>query len=353
MAKNQRGFTIVDVLALGTITIAAAAIVQPVLEDAKTQSMATSNRSQHRMLSAQQGMFIAANDGQFASANVTGWLSTPGPDQDPGMFTGDTSASTPTQATDWITPLLGESLGWSNNRALRTQQLLEQVRDPRNARFNDSLFGTADDLDDYIAAAQLGGFFSVSYLAPAAFQFWGTPEPGGFIPGQGTVKGDIEIWQNKFGGVPYNFGGTTAANINTPREYRPRIENVGSSLSQKVMFADGTRYVALSGITDIELNPTPGVFGNFVSGFFGSEFENSYGRNRPGIYASARRGGLSNDVDDRVLFVSFFDGSTRPVSVTNAKARPDWWAPSGSEWVSLDSVAAEASAQYEVGDLLP
>ena len=118
-------------------------------------------------------------------------------------------------------------------------------------------------------------------------------------------------------------------------------------------FADGTRYINDSGFTDLEINPTPGLFGNFVSGFFAWEGEVSYGRTRPGILASARRAGLSGNIDDRVLYVSFFDGSVQPVSVTNAKARPDWWAPSGSEWVSMDGVAAEASSQYEVGDLLP
>ncbi|PHQ79636.1 MAG: hypothetical protein COB69_07510 [Phycisphaera sp.] len=143
------------------------------LNDAKADSMATTNKSQHRMLSAQQGMFIAAHDGQFASANVTGWLSTPGSNQDPSMFTGNTSASTPTQTVDWITPLLGESLGWSDNRALRTQQLLDQVRDPRNSKFTDGLFlgSGASDSQDFVDAFVLGGYRSVSYLAPATFQY--------------------------------------------------------------------------------------------------------------------------------------------------------------------------------------
>ena len=354
MARNQ-GFTIVDVLALGAVTLTAAAFTQPVLEDAKQQSMATTNRSQHRMISAQQGMFIAANDGQFASANVTGWLSTPGPDQDPSLFTGNTSSSTPTQTVDWLTPLLGDALGLSNNRALRTQQLLEQVSDPRNTLDNDGLFvgfGT-DDLADFEDALALGSFHSTSYLAPAAFQYWGTPKPSIFMPGKPPVLGDRQIWMKKFGGVPYNFGGSIAFHIETPREYRPRIENVGASPSQKVMFADGTRYINDSGLTDLEINPTPGLFGNFVSGFFAWEGEVSYGRTRPGILASARRSGLSGNIDDRVLFISFFDGSVQPVSVTNAKARPDWWAPSGSEWMNMDGVADEASSQYEVGDLLP
>lgn len=355
MNRSRSGFTIVDVLAVSGTMLAAAAVTQPVLEDAKDQSMAMTNRSQHQRLSARQSMFIAANDGQFASANVTGWLSTPGPDQDPTLFEGNQTASTPTQTMDWITPLLGDELGLSANRAIRTQEVLEQVRDPRNGHFNDALFlaSGAGDADDFVAAANNGGYRTVSYLAPAAFHYWGTPKPGGFVKGKGVVKGDEEIWNQMYGGVPYNWNVIAASNIKTPRDYRPRIQNVGPSLSEKVMFADGTRYVDFDGLTDIDVSATPGVFGNFVSGFFASEFETSYGRDRPGIFASARRQGFREGVDNRVLYISFYDGSTRPSTVTHAKARPDWWAPTGSEWVSLDAIAPEAAAQYDVGDLLP
>ncbi|GAB5496603.1 MAG: hypothetical protein Phyf2KO_16830 [Phycisphaerales bacterium] len=355
MAIGRSGFTIVDVLALSAVTVTAGAVMQPLLEETDEKSMALTNRAQHQRLSASQGMFIAANDGQFTSANVTGWLSTPGSNQDPSLFEGNQTSSTPTQTTDWITPLLGDELGLSPNRAIRTQQLLEQVRDPRNGIFNDTLFmsGADGDGDDFVNAFNNGGYRAVSYLAPAAFQYWGTPEPGGFVKGKGIIPGDEEIWQQMYGGVPYNFGGSIAFNIETPREYRPRIENVGPSLSEKVMFADGTRYVEFSGVVDIESTATPGVFGNFVSGFFASEFETAYGRDRPGIFASARRQGLGNSVDNRVLYISFYDGSTRTSTVTNAKARPDWWAPTGSEWQSLDNVAPEAASQYDVGDLLP
>ena len=229
------------------------------------------------------------------------------------------------------------------------------MRDPRNTKFNDGLFlgSGASDSQYFVEAFVLGGYRSVSYLAPATFQYWGTPRPNVFVPGKGLFPGDEHFWNLKYGGVPYNWGGVLASNIKTPREYRPLIDNIGASPSQKVIFADGTRFVESNGLTDIDIAPTPAVFGSFVSGFFANESETSYGRTRPGIFASARRAGLSGNVDDRVLYISFFDGSARPVSVTNAKARPDWWAPTGSEWVSLDGIAPEASTQYDVGDLLP
>lgn len=351
--SGSRGFTIVDVLALSAAAIGTLAATQPVLESNKAQSMGMSNLAQHQRLAARQGLFMLANDGQFPGANVTGWIDVPGPAQDDALFAGNRSSGTPTQTTDWITPLLGEELGWSANRALRTQQMLDQVRDPRNGRLNDTLFGTSSDVDEYIGALQNGGYFSTSYLAPAAFHYWGTPNPGGLVPGKGTVPPETTEWFQKFGGVPYNWSGGVASNIKTPRGYRPRVDMVGPSLAQKVMFADGTRFVDASGIVDIDLDPTPTNLGNFTSGFFAFDGETSYGRTRPGINFSARRQGLGQGVDSRILFITYLDGSTRTSTVAQAKARPDWWAPTGSEWVSLENIAPEAAAQYEVGDLLP
>ncbi|PHQ79637.1 MAG: hypothetical protein COB69_07515 [Phycisphaera sp.] len=82
--------------------------------------------------------------------------------------------------------------------------------------------------------------------------------------------------------MPYNFGGGMASSIKTPREYRPQIDNVGTSLSQKVMFADGTRFVEFNGVTDIDIAPTPVVSGSFVSGFFANESETSLRQNSAG-----------------------------------------------------------------------
>lgn len=346
---HRSGFTLVDVLASAAVLLVGGVTLQPVLEEAKTESFDTTNRAQHQRLAQRQGQFIASNDGQFTGANVTGWLGVPGPSQDDSLFVGDQSASTPTQTLDWITPLLGDELGWSPNRARRTQQLLEEVRDPRNPEFNDALFGFSDDAQDFIAIAQQEGYRATSYLAPAAFQFWGTPEPGGFVPGKGFVPGDETLWMKKFGGIPYNWSRGVAQNIDTPRSYRPRIENVGAAPSQKAMFADGTRYVVGDTI-DIEIDPTAGVFGNFASGFFASEIESSYGRLRDGVAYSARRPGLRGD---RFLYITYFDGSTRASSLTEAKSRPDWWAPSGSVWTSMENAAPEADALYDVGDVLP
>ncbi len=356
---TRRGFTAVDLLAATAAVGIAAAALQPVLKTSRTSSMSTTNAGQHRLLASQQAMFIAANDGAFTGPTTTGWPGMNGLPIDGSRFVGNTTPTTPVQQQDWISPLVGDLFGFSPNRALRTQQLLETVSDPRQGRMNDTLFvSTApDDLGDFTDALANGGFRGVSYLAPAAFQFWGTPQRGGFTPGQPPLPDDLRDWINQFGGAPHNWSGGLAGNIKTPRGYLPRIDRVGTSPANKVQFADGSRYLS-NGLLDIRVDPAPQAFGNHLSGFFGWEGETSYGRQflgGPGnIELSARRAGLGgNSLDRRVMYVTFFDGSTRPVSLTAAKSRIDWWAPTGSEWVSTAGLAPELDGLVQPGDLLP
>ncbi len=361
---SRRGFSAVDLLAATAAVAIAGAISQPVLQKSRASSMGTTNASQHRLLASQQALFIAANDGAFTGPTTTGWPGMNGLPIDGGRFVGNTTSITPVQQQDWITPLVGDLFGFSPNRALRTQQLLETMRDPRQGRFNDVLFdaaGPADAQDFVDVLNNGGGFRAVSYLSPATFQFWGTPDRsdcGVFTPGKPPEPCIDEIWRKKFGGVPHNFSGAIAANIETPEGYLPRIDQVGTSPANKVQFADGTRYLNPDNRLDINIDPAPMSFGNHTSAFFPVEIGTAYGRsafNSPGnIVNSVRRPGLGNaGLDSRVMYVTFFDGSTRPVSLTTAKSRPDWWAPTGSEWVDVSGIAPELDGLVQPGDILP
>lgn len=357
---TRRAFTAVDLLAATAALGIAAAAAQPVLQKARTTSFNITNASQHRLLTSQQAMYIAANDGAFTGATTSSWPGQNGVPIDGDRFVGNTTSATPVQQQDWITPLVGDLFGFSANRAERTQQLFETMRDPRQGRMNNRLFAPSapSDLADFERVFNKGGFRAVSYLAPAAFQFWGTPRPGSFTPGQPPVQGDIALWTKRFGGVPNNWSGALAGTIKTPRGYLPRIDQVGTSPANKAQFADGTRYLEADNSLDINVNPTPTFLGNHVSAFFGWEGGTAYGRQGPGsprnIELSARRQGLADrTVNGRVMYVTFFDGSTRPVTLSTAKSRVDWWAPTGSEWVDVSNIAPELDGMVQPGDLLP
>ncbi|MEO1583444.1 MAG: hypothetical protein AAFR96_02595 [Planctomycetota bacterium] len=362
-APSRRGFSLTDVLAATAAVGIAAAIAQPAITSFRSTSFAMTNMNQHRLLAAQQGLFIAANDGQFTGPTTSGWPGQNGLPIDGDRFVGNTTSTTPVQQQDWITPLVGDMFGFSPNRALRTKQLFDTIRDPALQRQNDTLFvnNAAEDLSDFVNVLKNGGgFHAVSYLSPAAFQFWGTPNPGtGFMPGVPVEPSETEEWFKQFGGSPNNYGGAFASTIKTPSGYRPRIDQVGTSPAEKVQFADGTRYLQ-GNLLDIEVNPASNGFGNHTSGFLPWEGETSYGRsfnfspNQENVRLSVRRPGIRSDaIEDRVLYVSFFDGSTRPVSLSTAKSRPDWWAPTGSEWVSVGAIAPELEGLVQPGDLLP
>ncbi|MEM8758137.1 MAG: hypothetical protein AAGF47_10195 [Planctomycetota bacterium] len=359
MTQNRPGFTIVDVLAAAAIVSVAGAAAQPVFNVNRGAGFNAANEANHRELAVRQHVFMLDNDNQFAGPNVTGWPGMQGVPIDGGRFVGNTSATTPVEQHDFISPLFGDDLGFSPNRALRFMQLLERFRDPAQRRFNDEFFFGDDtpDLADFEAILDIGGRFrATSYLSPATFHYWGTPR-GGFDPDKGgVVPSDEDAWQQEFGGVPYNWGGPIATQIETPRDYRPRLDNVGTSLADKALLADGSRFLEPdTGIVDIQVDPAPRLLGNFTHGFLSAETESSYGRLRgdgSNVRLSARRIG-GKTLGDAVMYVTFFDGSTRAVRVGDAKARPDWWAPTGSEWVGLQDIAPEAASQYEVGDRLP
>lgn len=357
---RRRGFSALDLLAATAAVGVAAAVAQPVLNGGRQTAQAMTNTSQHRLLASQQAMFIMANDGAFTGPTTTGWPGQNGLPIDGNRFVGNTSSTTPVQQQDWITPLVGDLFNFSPNRALRTQQLYETIRDPRQGRTIDRFFNASNpsDIADFEAALDSGGGFRASsYLSPAAFQFWGTPRGCAFVPGKPLGPCDADTWRQKFGGVPHNFSGAIAGNINTPRGYLPRIDQVGTSFANKVQFADGTRFLE-DGLLDIDTDPAPVGFGNHLSGFFGWEGEISYGRQSrsgPGnIRLSARRAGFRDtSLEGWVMYVTFFDGSTRPVTLTTAKSRIDWWAPTGSEWVSTGNIAPELDGLVQPGDLIP
>ncbi|MEO1511314.1 MAG: hypothetical protein AAFU70_04500, partial [Planctomycetota bacterium] len=118
MNTRRRGFTALDLLAATAAVGVAAALAQPVLQKARATSFDITNASQHRLLSSQQAMYIAANDGAFTGPTTSGWPGQNGLPIDGTRFVGNTTSSTPVQQQDWITPLVGDLFNFSPNRAL-------------------------------------------------------------------------------------------------------------------------------------------------------------------------------------------------------------------------------------------
>jgi len=353
---SARGFTVVDVVVGCGVALVAGAVAGPMQTATWEGSYDKRDMMNQKFISDSQALFIGDHQGQFSGPNVTGWGDVPGSTQDPGRYVGDTTSSTPTQTHDWITPIVGEALHLSENRAERVQQLFDRLRDPRATRKIDELFvgsGSEADLPDFIDRLDDGGFWQVSYLSPEAFHTWSQPQVRFGSDGVATL--DSLQWRNAYGGIP--FTQWTGTMVRVPDGYRPRLDRVGLQLSGKVQFGSGTRYLS-GGVLDINQEAVASRFGNFTSGFPGWSSETSYGRAAIGggdqIPLSYRiPGDDPQDVDQRRMRVTMWDGSTRTLSVGESKAQADMFVPRGSEVVSLEDAEPEFAARWEEGDILP
>lgn len=363
--RFRRGMTLIEVVAGVAAIGVIGTVAMPALSNVRARGGDAANIQNQRTLAMGQMVYMNANDGFFAGPNTTGWGSVPGASQDASRYVGNTSATTPTDTHDWISPIVGDAFGFRANRAERMQDLLMTFRDPLNGLENNVLFGEASDRGDYTRVlVDQGGFPAVSYLSPSAFHYWGTLRAG-FQPGVGFVD-EITPIRQQFGGVPYFWGGALANSIEVPSSHRPTIDRVGTQLSAKVLIADGTRYVADESIIDINVNPVPNIFGNLTDNSPSFRGSTAWGRQGPGdgLGASARRPApvlrenlaFSSPRDRRngsALTVTYFDGSSRLVGVPEAKARLEWWYPTGASVKSIGGLEPEAASRFARGDVLP
>lgn len=338
--SSKRAFTLIELLVVIAIIALLIGILLPALGAARATARSLVDQSQLRTLGQGQNFYASENDDLYSCATTSGWGGHVGEKRGSRNimqnYEGSTTATTPTQIYDFISPTIGEELGLPDIRAERVANIVNDFKDPAAIEFANifpgSSGGDIDDFEDYIDTK--GGYRQISYLMPGAFSMWGTPAPGGFIPGSGITEGDEGRWEKVYGNVPASWGGTDgpaasaiASNVKTPNGFRNRINQVGPSPSQKIVVADGTRYVDNTKALDFDASAGAGTFGIFTSGTPQYTRNVAYGASGPGqpfnLPLSFRHPGNS-------LNAAFFDGHTE-----NLKQEEVWtdmakWAPSGS-----------------------
>ena len=251
---------------------------------------------------------------------------------------GDTTPDTPTSTFDWISPVMGSTLGLSPNRAERTQQIFDRLACPEARRFNDKTFGFSNDLrDEFVPMLERDGFRQISYLAPATFHYAG------------------QRW-SRARYVRFPFRGPTVP----PPRYLPRLEKVGAQPATKVFVADGTRYLSAGGVLDFDVSPAPKYYGSFTSStpiYVGST---AYGLG-PGIrgfdvdgaghIVHAERRRLSYRHPGGINLV-FYDGHGGSMTETESKTDATPWAPGGSTFTGV-AATPEALERHAEGTVLP
>jgi type II secretory pathway pseudopilin PulG len=351
-AKKTRssGFVITDVIALVAVSGVAAAVMPAVMSTSRVSAQRSQNVANHRLLGKAQGMYMAENLDQYAGLNTSGAAFQGIGFQPTGavFFTdalyGDTSATTPTSTWDWISPILGEKGRFPANRAGRLAEILDRLADPAATRTIDSVFlsGEQPDFEDFNAAFSQS-IPQVSYLQPASFHLFSSAADPDSIPEAGPAGGDFLFRTS----LRQASGDLPAV---TPPDFRPVLDRVATSLSSKVLHADGTRFLDADNRLSINADADPFVLGNFAS--FGPILESStaYGRS-----ALGSPGNLELTFRQRVngqtgIHATMFDGSVRFMTQEESWTDPAPWYPSGSVFTGNDATAESiefADANYE------
>lgn len=330
-AMKNNGFTLIELLVVIAIIALLIGILLPALGAARATARSLVDQSQLRTIGQGQNFYASDNDDLYSCASTSGWAGHVGENGRTIQYEGATSPTTPVQYYDFISPTVGEELGLSSERANRIGGIFNGFGDPAAREISNLYPGSdisdQDAFDDYIA--QFGDYRQISYLMPGAFSVWGTPLSG-FVPGQG-LGGDLSRYERLYGNTPPTWTGIISSSVKTPRGFRNRIYQVGPSPSQKIVVADGTRYVTSSGVLDFDA--TPGTdnesvtFGMFTSGTPQWRGNTAYGKDNAAAPNNLR---LSFRHPNSSINAAFFDGHTENLKQDEVWRDMARWAPSGS-----------------------
>ena len=339
MKRQSKAFTLIELLVVIAIIALLIGVLLPALGSARASAQSLVCKSTMRNIATLNAFYAADNREYYSSpVNVgtryTGRILVLPPDPNPGLqlgteaMLGNSTSVTPTTVQDWISPISGDSVGLSSNRAQRTRDIFSILACARATVFNDFVFGgdNPSDADEFDETAQ-DGIQQVSYLMPTGFAHLNDDE-----------SSYLASLVDTSGPVPSVLDGLMS-HSNSPQQpkgFRHRMDRVGTSASSKIMFADGTRFWTDSGGLDFDPSPNPGSFGSFTSSSPIFEDSRSYGRGSP-FAAETGNNQLLSYRHDEQFNVARFDTSVQSMSQKESYEDPNPWFPTGTSWNPINA----------------
>tara|TARA_R110002073_G_scaffold239285_1_gene400812 strand:- start:364822 stop:365946 length:1125 start_codon:yes stop_codon:yes gene_type:complete len=352
--KNKKAFTLIELLVVISIIALLIGILLPALGSARASAQTLVCSSTLRSMGTASAIYQSNYRDHYPSpvnvgAKYLGSVVIPGEGISAGVdaLDGNSTQLAPTQTQDWITPMLGDSLGFSVRRAEKVSQLSNDFGCASTKFFIDAPFpngngsGMPEDFESF-ADEVIIGVKQGSYLMPSGFAHFSNYDPQEAV---GVIRDLVKRANPRTSGIqivqqPTSMLSHQNAPIQ-PKAFRHKITQVGTVVSDKVMAADGTRFWTDPGegqVDGLTYNPeiAPRIYGNFTESTPTFKGSTAWGRESPNSPSQTNLE-LSMRHGDGNVNALYFDSSVRSMSNIQMWTNPNPWHPTGTRWNDGDN----------------